>query len=116
MLLNEQDSALGGWIQSLFVPGGRYYHLYQGWNESVWLCILCGIVFCAVLDILPEKREINIIKLTILGLILFQLLFETRSKYLITYIPFFCILFSYGMILALQKVKLIIDMKSFHTD
>ena len=42
--------------------------------------------------------------LAILGLILFELLFEARARYIYTYVPIFCVLAALGMNGAVQKI------------
>lgn len=69
----------------------KRFHTWGG-ITGLWYFLL---FFCLLLPLSnweKTREERNIILLALLGCIAFTLLFEGRSRYLINYIPFFCLL------------------------
>lgn len=52
-----------------------------------------------------KDRNIMLIRMAILGLVLFIALWEGRSRYLINYLPFFSLLATHGLIVINEKLK-----------
>lgn len=59
----------------------------------IWLTTLLLSIF-SVSD--PKTSDKNIIMLGIIGLTIFELIFEARARYLFTYVPLYIILAMYG--------------------
>ncbi|MEG0297403.1 MAG: hypothetical protein RR620_11860 [Clostridium sp.] len=84
-------------LQNIFLHTGDKFLSLANVFEGIWILILFLIIY----PIFEKKRfsnneEIFIIRLTITGIVLFLLLFEARSRYLINHIPFFILLATYG--------------------
>lgn|GEM_PF-4454460 len=43
------------------------------------------------------KFETDVLKLSIIGITLFLMLFESRARYLFMYVPYFCVLAAMGL-------------------
>ena len=100
----ESDSALGRFLQNLYYPngdrvqpescfgvGGKYFDYFALWAQFWWL-IFMGLIFLGViLMVLPENASLpmDIMGLTMLGVGMFLMIFETNARYLINYIPLF---------------------------
>ena len=52
-----------------------------------------------------ENDYLIISKITIIGIVLFLLLFEGRSRYLVNHIPIFIIVGIYGLINSFEKLE-----------
>lgn len=66
--------------------------------QAYWSLILIIILLSTIKCIFKnEENYINILRLSLIGIILFILLFEARSRYLINHIPIFIILCVYGI-------------------
>lgn len=86
--LEEQSpqSTLRGWLQNgIFIETDFYQNWFSSWMQGVWLMICIMSTFC----IFRSSGSVygSIAKLSILGLFLFLLLFENRSRYLFLYLP-----------------------------
>lgn len=94
----EIDSSL---FKNLWYPEGKYYDVYQYISQVIWIGILimCSIPFYFMFKRDSEQYDYwhSVIRCTLMGIILFILLFEGRSRYLILYLPFFCILAVMGV-------------------
>ena len=83
------------------IDSNAYKYITVNIMQMSWLIILLGLA----LSYSKEKNEyINIGKLAIIGIILFILLFEGRSRYLINYIPVFIFIGVYGLKNSLNKI------------
>lgn len=69
--------------------------------QAYWCFLLSMVTFSAFIGIgkkeKSERSEIHVLRLAIIGILLFILLFEARSRYLINYLPIFMILGVYGI-------------------
>lgn len=73
--------------------------------QTYWCAVLILITLGTIIKFIKkEKDEINILRLSVIGIIAFILLFEARSRYLINYLPIMIILAVYGAIEIYQKV------------
>ena len=79
------DTPMGVAIQSLVVPGREANVLYRAWANGLWFVMLA----LAALGVLKKGQAPGLwaVRLTVLGLALFQLLFETRARYLVNHLP-----------------------------
>lgn len=78
--------------RQFFAPGGKYFDIYAVYAQSIHLLIL----FCFIVPLFvankEEKENIDIVRYTIMGLLLFLLMWETRSRYILNNMPLFLIL------------------------
>ena len=92
----EEQNGLDRILRQFFYHTGQHYHILATAEHILWLVVLIGICFC----ILPGKKEQqaeNLIALTLLGVSMFLLLFECRSRYLYLFTPLYLILATAGM-------------------
>lgn len=80
----------------------KYYYMENNtWlpviMQTVWVVVLCLTVIAAVLLLNQKPDEKWILCLSIIGITLFTLLFEGRSRYLLTYVPYYVILAGVGL-------------------
>jgi len=99
-------------IQEFIYPSGRYYHYYAYMLQTVWLMLLFNLAMVLFCIKRYAAKNFYILSCTILGSIVFVVLFEGRSRYLMTNLGFYIIMASLGMekIIAfirsyLQKLK-----------
>lgn len=95
--MNEpKDNPFCGFFRGLYYGGdnpGKYYPLWTNFAHMVWLTVL----FLAIMSVFsPENPEKDMMLLSVIGLTLFELLFEARARYLFTYVPIYIILALYG--------------------
>ena len=70
-----------------------YQNITANIMQTTWILILTGIIFTWK----NNKKNINIMKISIIGIILFITLFEGRSRYLYNYTPIFILLSVLGI-------------------
>lgn len=84
-----------------------YYTVYSHFSQGVWVAIIFLITYPLFVKKKDEKQyyslAISLIRCAIFGILMFILLFEGRSRYLILYLPYFALLASYGASLLGDK-------------
>lgn len=93
-------NALSPLIRSLIEPEGSGYDLFLSFKQLIWIPMLFLLLF---VFLYPEKEyfangnsSIMVMTMSILGLTLFELLFEARARYLFCYAPVFAVLSGWG--------------------
>ena len=88
------------------IEGGRLAHINPLRNRrynselAIWLAVLflgTGGIFY------KNKKELTIVMLAIIGLTIFELIFEARARYLYTYVPLYIILAAAGVQKIVEK-------------
>ena len=85
-----KESALHSWV---LYDGADYPKTYL-YCSAVQLLILAGILLSVLRNFFEKGRvrEIQAMQLAVFGLFLFLLLWETRSRYLVNFVPVFFLL------------------------
>lgn len=86
---------LGG----LFYSDGKLYQSYKCTVQAVWLSIM--LLNVLLIFSKGKKHGLNEIMLSIVGLSIFELIFECRARYLFCYAPFYLI----GAVCALNCIS-----------
>ena len=94
------DNALSPVIRSLIKPDGSGYNFFLSYKQIIWITMLFLMLF---VFIYPEKEPFRngnsalmVMTMSILGLTLFELLFEARARYLFCYAPVYAVLSGWG--------------------
>lgn len=80
----------------------KNYKYWNGFAKAVWLSVL----FFSLASFLEKGNRNAVIYLGIVGLTVFELIFEARARYLYTYIPLYILLSVVGMEAISEKVHL----------
>ena len=92
--LPKNQSKIAVKLQKFYYVLSKEYSAITGnLLEILWIILLIGIAF----SYKYQNKNINILKLSILGIILFIVIFEGRSRYLYNYIPIFIIMGTIGL-------------------
>lgn len=93
-------------VENLIYTNGKYYSLYQYIIQGVWITLMFLISISTLNFILNKKNNFYDFSFSIIifGIILFILLFEGRSRYLILYLPFFTMYASNGLNTIIKKL------------
>lgn len=85
-------------FRSIYFSSGSHFTLFSTLEQFLWLGIL--LLTCCAGIFLPKGRSRSpmlVLMLALIGLTLFEALFEVRARYLYTYVPLFCILSVVGL-------------------
>ena len=90
----DRDSHFSPFFKNLYYRGGKCYPWFAAFEQAIWLTLLffsMGSVFYVWKRKQDIPEGISALLLALVGLSLFELLFESRARYLFTYGPFFII-------------------------
>ena len=71
------------------------YKYFQTIEQGIWLAVL----FFSIFSVLGHKKSRVIVSmmLGVIGLIVYEMLFEARARYIYTYVPIFILLAVFGL-------------------
>ncbi|WP_026555491.1 glycosyltransferase family 39 protein [Arthrobacter sp. 35W] len=102
----EAKDPLSVSLQQYFDFTGSDFQFLRSFWQAFWLVVL---LLVAAPFLLRDRRlfgaAASVVRLTLLALVVFLLLFEARSRYLYMYIPFFILLASLTVSAAMRRVK-----------
>lgn len=84
-------------MRSIYFINGTNYDIYKYGVQGIWFILLL-VAGSGILSIdQKHSPEQMMIALTIWGIVLFNALFEARSRYLIPFLPIYSVMFCYGV-------------------
>lgn len=94
-----QTGAVGKFIQGFaYLETDGFQKYYANILQGLWVAVMCFLVVGAVLDLNEYKNtKLAVLRLTVIGILLFILMFEGRSRYLMNHLPIFILLAVYGL-------------------
>lgn len=92
---NAKNTLVSNVARSLYYDNGRHYDLWCTWAQFLWL----GTLLCGAFSGLYRSKDgrLRVVQLALSGLFLFEMLFETRARYLYTNVPLFIVLAVVGL-------------------
>lgn len=92
ILKADKNTAIAPRLKATFYNNGAHFWLYSGMVQIVWIIVLILCFFKSIIGVLNkdkmEKAE-GVICLSLIGIIVFELLFEARARYIYIYVPLF---------------------------
>lgn len=90
-----------GIYQEIFLETGKYFKYYAYFSQVVHISILFLILVSALCNIWSKDHSYtNVLRIVMFGLMVFLLIWETRSRYITNYIPIF-------ILIAIEGVQLL---------
>jgi hypothetical protein len=94
-------NGISDWVRSVIKPQGANYKNFLSFKQTVWITLIFASLFTAGALLRSESeeadKEMMILIAAILGLTIFELLFEARARYLYCYAPVYAILGVLGL-------------------
>lgn len=92
---NAKNTLVANVARSLYYDNGRHYDLWCTFAQFLWL----GTLLCGAFSGLYRSKDgkLRVVQLALSGLFLFEMLFETRARYLYTNVPLYIVLAVVGL-------------------
>lgn len=93
----EQTSKMASLLRNIYYNRdyiGKYYPLWSNFEQAIWITTLLFSIFAVLWR---KNKKVTAMMLSIIGLTIFELLFEARARYLFTYTPVYIILGTLGL-------------------
>ena len=98
-LYSEPNRYAAHILRNIFYTTGRYYKYFATFEQCVWIAILVLAIFAT------HSKKSSVLMLSIFGLIVFEMLFEARARYLYIYVPILCILAAVGLCRVMELLN-----------
>ena len=94
------DKRVASLLRAFYYNDGKYFSIYStlvqcAWSIVVIACWIQMIWICR--GKVRENKEYMVMSLALIGLTIFELLFEARARYLYIYVPVYVLVFGYGI-------------------
>lgn len=93
-IYEEKNNVLSPLLKNICWNQGKYFSIFASIKQAIWLLILflsTGILFE------EKQKNLLVLVLSLFGILLFELLFEARARYLYLYVPIFIVASIYGL-------------------
>ena len=103
----ERNTKISGFLRGLYYNRnyssvGKYNTVWINFVQMIWLtCLGLGILGVCY----KNQKDKSVLMLSVIGLTIFELLFEARSRYLYAYVPLYILLAIYGVALLLNRAE-----------
>ena len=103
----EGNPTIRAYLSSYFYEGGSLYELFKGNSQLLWMGLLLLMCVGLVVRVAGKdvRREETVLKLSLIGIIVFELLFEARARYLFIYVPLMILLTCHNIGWVTDKCK-----------
>jgi len=100
-------------LRNFYYATGDYYSYFLSWMQMLWMVILTLCPFAIFHNgNVRNNRTVTVIMLSVLGLTLFEMIFELRARYLYTMVPLYITL----AVLGLHQIVLLAKWLSVHPE
>jgi hypothetical protein len=79
-------------------PSGTVWSVYKYFANAIWLIILIGVTISALYNVRKKEFVISVCHISLICLLIFLMIFEARSRYLILYLPVLILLATNGLV------------------
>lgn len=83
----DKNSVISPFLKSLYYEEGSRYLYFSTLEQFMWIITFFGSIGIVIVN--HGKKDIIVISLSLIGIIMFNLMFEARARYMILYVPFF---------------------------
>lgn len=91
------NQRMASFLRSIYYNDGSRYPCFATLEQFIWIGVLIAAFFSVFFGgDNRHHKEIAVLMVSVIGLTLFEVLFEARARYLYTYLPIFCILAAVG--------------------
>lgn len=105
--IEDKDDVLSPFLKSLIYVGSDRFPYLLMYFQCIWLALLTGCAFEG-LFLCKKRRMIDskvcVLMLSVIGITIFQLIFECRARYLYLYAPFYVLLGVSGIWHMVEKL------------
>ena len=95
-------------LRSFYYNDGKYHIIYSTIVQGIWILIVVGCCIQMVIALFKKNSEnkvYRVMSLALVGITIFELLFEARARYLYIYVPIYILVFGYFLQSAKNILK-----------
>ena len=101
----DKDPVISPLLKSFYYYGEKNYGVTSTLEQAIWLLTLVSLLGLALMDKLKQEPRLIVLMLSLVGLTLFELIFEARARYLYIYAPIYIVLSMVGLKNILNRIR-----------
>lgn len=99
----NRDTQNSNIITDLVTKDGKYFKAYSNYISIIYKLILIGIIISGIYNYKNKQKYVYIAQLMIIGIFIFELIWECNSRYIYSFLPFLLITSGYGYAKLISK-------------
>ena len=107
-LIEDKDAVISPLLKSIIYTDGKHYPVFSTFLQCVWLALLLGSALAlaayAALREQKQKDALLIIMLSLIGLTVFEWIFEAKARYLFVMAPIYVLTGAMGIWYAAGRI------------
>lgn len=93
----DKDPRISPLLKSFYYDAGENYRITSTLQQVLWVAVLISLLGLIFIDKLKPDNRLLVLMLALIGLTMFELIFEARARYLYIYSPFYITLSVVGL-------------------
>ena len=101
----EKNQSIFSNIRNFYYDDGKFHFIFKYIAQAAWVFVLFCLPLNGFLKIKYLNNNIRVLYLALIGLFIFESIFEARARYLYTYVPIFIITAILGLKSLMDKIN-----------
>lgn len=95
----DKIKIISPFLKETLLSSGKYYKYSAVFRHGTWILLLLMILGISIsnLKIISANLDISVLCLSLIGIIIFEMIFEPRARYLYIYVPLYIICGTIGL-------------------
>ena len=104
-IFKNKNESLSPFLRNIYYHNGKYFIYWASFMQMIWLTILFfnGCLIFAR-EFVESNKTLLVAVVSVIGLTIFETLFEARARYLYTYVPIYILLATVGCKYFIKRV------------
>lgn len=102
-VIYERTDPLSRFVRSFYYADGSNVKIFQNTEQAIWLSVL---FFAVTVCFTQPNKEIAVWLFSLIGLVIYVMLFEARARYVFIFAPVFIVLAAYGFCAVLKFFRM----------
>lgn len=101
----DKDSVISPLLKSFYYYGGENYGFTSTVEQAIWVLLILSLLGLAFSGTMKTDPRLIVLMLSLIGLTMFELIFEARARYLYIYAPIYLVLSMAGLMSILSRLR-----------
>lgn len=97
----DNPSAISGVLKSFYYNDANHYYILSTFEQAIWIAVIFSMLGLVFIKKNKLDKKVVILMMSLIGLTIFEMIFEARARYLYIYAPIFIVL----SIVGLKNIK-----------
>ncbi|WP_314991842.1 hypothetical protein [uncultured Gemella sp.] len=103
--IQEKNQGVFSSIRNFYYENGKFHFIFKYVTQGIWLFVLFCLSLNGFLKMKYLNNNVRVLYLALIGLFIFESIFEARARYLYTYVPIFIVTAILGLKALIDKIN-----------